>query len=153
MELLSAFSSLERIAVVCGAMAIGYWGFRLFASDRVAGLIFMGIACGVLVGVLATIDRLDPVLQSSGTSTVVPASEPNESRSEVELTASPVTPVRQSNSGDAATQPLATVAEPPANPPETPSEPDEILGARGLGGRVVAVKSENVTLEWTPPDD
>ena len=54
MEFIGAFSGLERIAIIAAAMLIAYLGFRLFATARTPGLVFMGIACAVLFGALFT---------------------------------------------------------------------------------------------------
>ena len=50
----AAFSGVERVAIIGGALVIGYWGYRLYGRDKTPGLIFMGIACAVLIASLAT---------------------------------------------------------------------------------------------------
>ena len=50
----AALGGLERVTIVAGAIIIGYWGYRLYAGEKAAGLVFMGLAVLVLVGALAT---------------------------------------------------------------------------------------------------
>ena len=50
----AAFSGIERVAIIAGALIVGYWGYRLYGRDKAPGLIFMGIACVVLIASLAT---------------------------------------------------------------------------------------------------
>ena len=50
----TAVGGFERVAVIIGALIIGYWGYRLYGRDKTPGLVFMGIACAVLVLALAT---------------------------------------------------------------------------------------------------
>ena len=169
MEFLSAFSGLERIAIIAAATVIGYWGFRLFASDRIPGLVFMGVACAVLIAVLITggdhVETLSRSLQPS----TIPASAPiGAPETTPEPTTSPaaapqtIAPpqaqpmaekladeaLAEHTGGDAQTTALGAPAAAEAEP-----APDSILGGRDLDGRIISVKSENVTLEWTPPSE
>jgi len=163
-ELLSAFSGLERIAIIGGAMLVGFWGYRMFATDRTPALIFMGIACAVLFGALFTggshIKNVGESYQLATASGTAP---------DADLPQLPgPAPV------DVAEAPIAVVAEPepapldePAMEPLEPFEPEEtaadtappdtpapdiqdLLSSQELGGRIISVKSESVTLEWVP---
>lgn len=50
----AALGGMERVAIIVGALVIGYWGYRLYGRDRKPGLVFMGVACAVLIAALAT---------------------------------------------------------------------------------------------------
>ncbi len=66
-----AFGGLERIIIIGAATLIGYWGYRIFASSRGAGLTLLTGAALVLVGALLTtgahLDRLNDTLLASNT--------------------------------------------------------------------------------------
>jgi hypothetical protein len=47
-------ASLDRIAVVAAAVAIGYWGYRLYAAEKQMGLVFLVLAVVLVAGVLVT---------------------------------------------------------------------------------------------------
>ena len=100
MEFIGAFSGLERIAIIAAAMLIAYLGFRLFATARTPGLVFMGLACAVLFGALFTTGSHVEKLGASYQVAVVspPADEP------------------------AATEPAEAAAEVPADPAQAVSE-------------------------------
>ena len=164
MEFLSAFSGLERIAIIAGAIIVGYWGFRLFASDRTPGLIFMGIACAVLVAVFATgghhVQSVSSSLQTATNPAPPPEAEATAgSPQHVQAQPDPQPPAEADEqiadaAGDVtAAQDLAEVDGEAAAAIEAQPQANDILGARDLGGRIVSVKSADVTLEWTPPSD
>lgn len=50
----AALGGFERIAIVGGAILIGYWGYRIYSRDKTPGLIFLGLACAMLVSALLT---------------------------------------------------------------------------------------------------
>lgn len=98
-----ALGGFERVAVIIGALIIGYWGYRLYGRDKRPGLVFMGIACAVLVLALATGGAY---LRSVGTSYQLAGSGP-----EGRIPGEPgVTSDATGQSGDANP---ATAAEPP----------------------------------------
>jgi len=168
--MLSAFSGLERIAIIGGAMLVGFWGYRMFATDRTPALVFMGIACAVLFGALFTggshVTKVAESYQLATASGTAPDAD------------LPQLPAPAP--ANVAEAPIATVAEPepapveePAVEPLEPVEPEEsavdtappdvpapdiqdllnsqdLLSSQELGGRIVSVKSESVTLEWAP---
>ena len=177
MEFVSAFSSLERIAIIVGAVIVGYWGFRLFASARVPGMVFMGAACVVLIAALLTVHRpVQNVVSRQDMATVTPPKE-DASRATEEAVPDRVpeqtpetaldAPPAEGHMVDASieasesqpsehTGPVAkAIARPEmATPAGMPAATrPELLSSQELGGRIVSVKSENVTLEWTPRDD
>ena len=166
MEFLSAFSGLERIAIIAAAIVVGYWGFRLFATDRTPGLVFMGVACAVLVAVLVTgtrhVESVSSSLKTASEQAPSTAAEPESTPPiELETAQAEILAAEPAPEEAPSEEPPAAIAEPEPEPAEVvaeATEPDEpeaevtdILSARDLGGRIVSVKSENVTLEWTPP--
>lgn len=188
----AAFGGMERVAIIAGALIIGYWGYRLYGRDRTPGLIFMGIACAVLITALATGGSY---LRSVGTSyQLAGASEAAD-----EPGASPVTTMQAIDVVKEAPEDTVTVAAQDAPEPATPhaqedlspalpqidvgpgtgvpqttqaadtaidarapesvaeTEPQTVVPAapgrdlassQELGGRIVSVKSADVTLEW-----
>jgi hypothetical protein len=174
MDFLSAFSGLERIAIIGGAMLVGYWGFRLFATDRTPALVFMGIACAVLFGALFTgASHLRNVGESYQLATASPAVSPVAVEVEVEvdqLTAAQppqsADPILMSEEMTEETveetieETIAAAIEEPADDaasqqaaaesgPALQTAPD-LLSSQELGGRIVRVKSGSVLLEWSP---
>jgi hypothetical protein len=175
----AALGGLERLTIVAGALIIGYWGYRLYTADKNAGLIFMGLSVVVLVGALATggsylrsvgegYQLASLTSETSGVEGPAAAGPEspftgNEAPSEpAALPADQTPPVIES----------APVAELPEAPPVPMTEPvtesvsatpqsiadAETLEAESprrlatgqeLGGRIVSVKSENVSLEWS----
>lgn len=201
MELLgyAAFSGIERVAIIAGALVIGYWGYRLYGRDKAPGLIFMGIACIVLIASLATGGSH---MRSVGASYQLAGGEPSpeagdeqmgedlSTLSEGDETADPSTasPFRDAQTAAATTsaelsgEPADAAAgldksegqaEPSAivstEPETTDSErPDAsidpsltqdsasevaLASSRELGGRIVSIKSETLTLEWSKEKD
>jgi len=165
MEFLSAFSGLERIAIIAGAIFIGYWGFRLFATDRIPGLVFMGVACAVLIAVLVTGDEhvaslrssLQPVGETIGEPVGESVSKP-EAAPESVASLPPAAPEATALPPPEATKAITESAD-DGSPTAldatatAESEPEDILGGRDLDGRIISVKSENLTLEWAPPSE
>jgi len=179
----AALGGLERVAIVAGAVIIGYWGYRLYVGEKNAGLVFMALAVVILVGALAT-----------GSSYVRSIGEGYQlaSNADREIPATPVVPVvpevpAVAPEPVAAVEPAPTPIREPA--PDVVSEPvvepapvvtavvaavgvagaapeieeiEEITEAESsarlatgqeLGGRIVSVKSENVSLEWSSDSD
>ncbi|NIP14756.1 MAG: hypothetical protein GWM88_08505 [Pseudomonadales bacterium] len=176
MEFIGAFSGLERIAIIAAAMLIAYLGFRLFATARTPGLVFMGLACAVLFGALFTtgshVEKLGASYQvaavspaADATGAGIPAepaievpAEPAEAAAEAPAVQAPeaaATPVPSEPMPEPAEAPVLeeAVAVAPEPAPETDEEVDQpaptILSSEELGGRIMSVRSENVTLEWS----
>lgn len=193
----AALGGLERIAIIAGALLVGYWGYRLYAREQSAGLLFMGLACLVLIGALLTSgrhvravgesvqlargtqpgaeaakaieDKADDGASGSLATAARRASGPPESGAET-ATATPVAPATAATGGGtpdavsasaddaAAAAPAARETEAAAEatgeaPVETAAAERQrgLASAQELGGRIVSVKSANVTLEWTEP--
>lgn len=179
---LAALTGLERIAVIAGALVVGYWGYRMMSRERVPGLVFMGISCAVLGVVLITGNqRLTDVaagVATPGTSLPEMAEAPVTSDQEAapsDLSVDAEVAASEPNASAAAELPAIaeTGTEPAAAPnvteahdadeaaasaaedsPVEPARPvDELLSGQELGGRIVSIKSANVTLEWTPQSE
>jgi len=193
----AALGGLERIAIIAGALLVGYWGYRLYTREQSAGLLFMGLACLVLIGALLTSgrhvravgesvqlargtqpgaeaakaieDEADDGASGSLAAAARRASGPPESGAET-ATATPVAPATAATGGGtpdavsasaddaAAAAPAARETEAAAEatgeaPVETAAAERQrgLASAQELGGRIVSVKSANVTLEWTEP--
>ncbi len=180
----AAFSGMERVAIILGALVIGYWGYRLYARGKAPGLIFMGIACAVLVAALATggshlrsigasyqltgsgpgteaeqTDQGAKITASTESATTVGAQRASGANGEQSESAADATEgatvsaslARDIPGADTSTA-TPSVADPAPAPAaaDQPSEPEVTLASsQELGGRIVAVKSENVTLEWS----
>ncbi len=181
MEFIGAFSGLERIAIIAAAMLIAYLGFRLFATARTPGLVFMGIACAVLFGALFTtgshVEKLGASYQvaaASPAADATPAAQPAAPAADVaaQVTDEPAdivsrAPVEEAGEVAEGPAPSEPIAEPAAEPvvleeavatAPAPAAPAEevieepgatILSSEELGGRIMSVRSENVTLEWS----
>jgi hypothetical protein len=181
MEFIGAFSGLERIAIIAAAMLIAYLGFRLFATARTPGLVFMGVACAVLFGALFTtgshVEKLGASYQVAAVSPAAEApaaAQPAEPAADVQAevmaesaeaaSLAPITVPGKVAAVPAPSAPIAEPAQPPAvleeavaAAPEPAAQPDEvlddptttILSSEELGGRIMSVRSENVTLEWS----
>jgi hypothetical protein len=190
----AAFSGIERVAIIAGALIVGYWGYRLYGRDKAPGLIFMGIACVVLIASLATggshMRSVGASYQLAGAASgseangepvveVTPIapeevatpdpSEPSpflDTRMDAapttaELSPQPADATLQTDSGEEQAEPSAMVstepeaAEPSAAPSPTEDSASEIAlaSSRELGGRIVSIKSENLTLEWSNEAD
>ncbi len=180
----AAFSGLERVAIVAAAVVIGYWGYRLYVGEKNAGLVFMALACVVLLGVLFTgtshvrsvsegyqlasarpqetdlpapavdslkavdalkaVDSLKAVGPRNAEPTVVPATaaapgaEPSPFRE-------PASAADGATSEPADAEPVVAALGSAA----APEAPQRLATGQELGGRIVAVKSENVSLEWS----
>ncbi|MGE0622316.1 MAG: hypothetical protein AB7I04_02875 [Pseudomonadales bacterium] len=177
----AALGGLERVTIVAGAIIIGYWGYRLYAGEKAAGLVFMGLAVLVLVGALATgtshLRSVGEGLQLASvpapeTASAVPATEP-EAVTATEPSPSTTTPVPAPTGAEApesAATPAADAEPAAAARPATDSDPADaaqepaatetdltspvrLATGAELGGRIVSVKSENVSLEWaTQPE-
>ena len=163
---MAALTGLERIAVIAGALVVGYWGYRMMGRDRIPGLVFMSISCLVLGVVLVTGNqRLSDgagIVAVPGHSGAVAAQATSddaqdtnsEDSPELSPEASPEVSPEVSNATVAQSAPSATELDTaesetlPASTADTPA--DDLLSGQELGGRIVSIKSENVTLEWTP---
>ncbi len=195
----AAFSGVERVAIIGGALVIGYWGYRLYGRDKNPGLIFMGIACAVLIASLATggshMRSVGASYQLAGGASgpeaggELLAADASELSEDIE----PADPFEASvfrevqtdaasnsaelsaelspKSGEAITRPggsdgqveASVIASTKPEPvgvetPDASIEPDpaqdsasevDLASSRELGGRIVSIKSENVTLEWS----
>ena len=184
---MAALTGLERIAVIAGALVVGFWGYRMMGRERVPGLVFMGISCLVLGVVLITGNqRLSDAASIAVTSGADAATRSRqetrtvatpEASTELADAVGPVAVAPAANAGPASSESGAaeTAAIEPASAlegaPETSrasaagttsataalDTPDtrndlgaDLLSGQELGGRIVSIKSENVTLEWTP---
>jgi len=195
----AAFSGIERVAIIGGALIIGYWGYRLYGRDKTPGLIFMGIACAVLIASLATggshMRSVGASYQLAGGASGPEAdgelagAEASELSGDVETAdSSQASPFQQpqtdaaSNSAELAadyspksgeaitrtggsdgqvetsvigsTEPEIVGVETPVASIEADPAPDSasevaLASSRELGGRIVSIKSESVTLEWS----
>ena len=173
----AALGGLERVTIVAGAIIIGYWGYRLYTGEKKAGLIFMGLAVLVLVGALATgsshlrsvgegmqlasappVDTTPPpVPVAPDTAPFAVPDAPAPASPDPVPEAAPEPPPEASadaaDAMDAVEEPAtAEQATPPelAQPSEAPAETvPRLATGQELGGRIVSVKSENVSLEWS----
>lgn len=175
----AALGGLERVTIVAGAIIIGYWGYRLYAGEKKAGVIFMGLAVLVLVGALATgtshLKSVGEGLQlasapeteaappAAAPATVTADSEPATPPAPPQPDAAmipdavpePATPDQPAGSAPETREADATASAPAAAAPtaETaPGSPVRLATGQELGGRIVSVRSENVTLEWSASD-
>lgn len=185
MELLeyAAFSGLERVAIIAGALLVGYWGYRLYVGEKNAGLVFMALSCVVLLGALLTgtshVRSVSESYQLASTRAAaptvpVPASdplpvdplpvEPAADAGEPSPFVEP-SPVAKPGSAAAAapapgaptevtpTLEIPTVADAGSVTAETAEEsvdsPRRLATGQELGGRIVSVQSENISLEWS----
>jgi len=162
LDFLGAFSGLERIVIIGGAMLVGYWGYRMFATDRTPALIFMGVACAVLFAALltggshvrnvgksyqlATASVPEPVVEPAASAPVPALPEP--------ITApQPASVVASAAADDEAKSAPAPEAHEQQAAPKATNAIDadsEVLSSQELGGRIVSIKSEAITLEWSP---
>lgn len=171
MEIIGAMPGLERIAIIGGAMLMAYWGFRLFAISRAPGYIFMGLGAALLVGTLMTGSSQ---LSSPGASQLPVAADqdatPEAEAQPADRRRSPITePRTPSETGDpdeAEQQTLIAEVETQVEDDTASATSDAVataddaleletpattllLSSEALGGRIVSVKSEQVTLEWS----
>jgi hypothetical protein len=207
MELLgyAAVGGLERVAIVAGAVIIGYWGYRLYNNEKQVGLVFMGLAVMVLVGALATGSNYvksvgegyqlasasaapstpaEPVAHTPAATAKTPAATAKTSADPISASADESSPfLDQQPSQPDAVAPVVAAPEtagaskaatpeaagaleaagaptPPAMPAEfdTPVDgpadtPVRLATGQELGGRIMSVKSENVSLEWSSDSD
>ena len=166
MDFLGAFSGIERVAMIGGAMLVGYWGYRMLEKDRTPALIFMGTSCVVLLGVLFTGGSHPNNGASDQPATAMPESTQADFANGVE----PGNAVIWDDSRAVTTESpdFATPAEQPPEPTMPPDEPaveevaavpperpesKDLLSNQELEGRIVSVKSDSITLEWSPPPE
>jgi len=168
----AALGGLERVTIVAGAIIIGYWGYRLYTGEKKAGLVFMGLAVLVLVGALATgnshlksVGEGMQLASAAPPEMAPPAPEPpaaeGPSPFAVPAAVSPApAPVDQaetetSEPADASAATPAAEGTPPAvaTSESEPESPVRLATGQELGGRIVSVKSENVSLEWSSDSD
>ena len=171
----AVFSGLERVAIIAGAVIIGYWGYRLYVNEKNAGLVFMGLACAVLVAALITgasqVNRISEGYQLASVEPVVPqlpepAAEPMAAEAPLPVgqgadpspfvdEAAPIDESAAEGRAEQAVPSEATLVEaPPADlepvEPQPESEPlVRLVTGQELGGRIVSVQSENVSLQWS----
>lgn len=198
----AALGGFERIAIVGGAVLIGYWGYRIYGRDKTPGLIFLGLACAVLISALVTggghvrsvsegiqlasaakvaapsvapaaavaaalpqdaavIPWADaqPASATAGSNTATDSSAaPDSAAGDAAASSTAVVPQAESDVEPAAatvdlaaTDAAASVAEAlgvaASGAPQEASVP--LATGQELGGRIVAIKSANVTLEWS----
>lgn len=178
----AALGGLERLTIVAGAIIIGYWGYRLYTGEKAAGLVFMGLAVLVLVAALATgtvyLRSVGEGLQLASVpvgEAAAPAAPPAPA-AVVEAPASPSAPVPaaeptgtvapEAPSADVPVAPTAAGAAPEtaagtsdtasqeaATTKTQPASPVRLATGAELGGRIVSVKSENISLEWSSDSD
>jgi hypothetical protein len=163
-------ASLDRIAVIAAAAAIGYWGYRLYAAEKQMGLVFLGLAVVLVAGVLVTGSahvrslgdsirmarapipepvtaplppRAAPVPVSPGTpvDTVVEAIEPPAPPVNRVATVTPI----EAPAVDADIEPDAEEDAPP------PARAPRLATVEELGGRIMSIRSEGVSIEWSAP--
>lgn len=195
----AAFGGLERLAIIAGALLVGYWGYRLYVDGKGAGLAFLGIACVVLFGALLTggshVRTVGESIQLASSRTAETNSTESADRlAQIEgaaiasATADPgiadIAPSAASGSTTASmhtagSQNAAAPVQPATDTPplpvesatEAPAEADReadadvaaanraagieasqerLPTAQELGGRIVSVKSGNLSLEWSP---
>ena len=171
----AALGGLERVAIVAGAIVIGYWGYRLYTGERNVGLVFMGLSVAVLIGALVTAgSHMRSVTESYQVATAAPsepapvsepaaAAERSPFAETAPMPAEAPAPVATPATAEPAAPPAEVVAEvtemeEPAMAEETAAEeempeaviaPVRIATGQELGGRIVSIKSENVSLEWS----
>lgn len=168
-------ASLDRLAVVAACVAIGYWGYRLYAAEKQMGLVFLGLAVVILVGVLVTsashvrsIGDSARLAQAQAPEPVTAPLPPRATRVAV-LPGTPVDPDTSDGIVPPSIEPVNRVASvaPVANEPTTgrattpapaDSEPDappasapRLATVEELGGRVMSIRSEGVSIEWSTP--
>ncbi|MEZ5559497.1 MAG: hypothetical protein R3E86_13260 [Pseudomonadales bacterium] len=194
-----AVAGLERVAIIAGALVIGYWGYRLYARDKRPGLVFMGIACALLVAALFTtnshvrslsesyqVASATPAATAEGATQSHPAAAASQTTANDQTAASarPAADVTSNSAADGAAEPLAAAdqtaaaaatestaaaevapqqlaGQPLAAPTadsaaaavsaDQPTTPAAIASSQELGGRIVSVRSKNVSLEWSKP--
>jgi hypothetical protein len=182
MDFLGALSGLERIAIIGGAMLVGYWGYRMFASDRTPALVFMGIACTVLFGALftggshlqnvgasyqlATASATNAATASEAAAAELPPPGEAEEADVVDPIIAPTVPLSHQETldpapliaapaqetADALPAPAVAALEQVAMATPAANEIQDLLSSLELGGRIVSVKSDAVTLEWSPAE-
>jgi hypothetical protein len=183
----AALGGLERLTIVAGAIIVGYWGYRLYAAEKKAGLVFMGLAVVVLGAALVTgashmrsvgesyqlasATRETPVAPPAVEPVVaeMPAAAPESEKAAPraatpsatsEEVAAPDEP--EQAAGKVASTPEAAASEQGASEQgaseqgaseqgdaEKTGSPVRLATGQELGGRIVSVHSENVTLEWS----
>ncbi|MEZ5551826.1 MAG: hypothetical protein R3E82_13110 [Pseudomonadales bacterium] len=197
----AAFGGLERVAIIAGALLVGYWGYRLYVAGKGAGLAFLGIACVVLFGALLTggshlrtVGESIQLASSRSHSDDAGATDAAARLAQIERAAmasaaadhgtADISPVATSPGAAAAKTVAASegAGEKPASATDTPPQLDESAAAvpaaadtvaeadvanadrpdtntasrerlptaQELGGRIVSVKSDNISLEWSP---
>ncbi len=176
----AALGGFERIAIVGGAILIGYWGYRIYSRDKTPGLIFLGLACAMLVSALLTggghVRSVSEGMQlASIPEAAVPGVESATAVTTAAATAQDAADTPWANGQSVSAAADATEPNPAADTlVETDSaepsvdvleeaaaeldvtaaaEPaaDSLPLATGqeLGGRIVSIKSAQVSLEWS----
>ena len=198
----AAFGGLERIAIIAGALLVGYWGYRLYVAGKTAGLAFLGVACAMLFGALltggshvrsvgegiqlASAGAANPTDAHAGTESTTATenrvvAQASPAGTDLQLPGASVTAGAPDTSAASAADirpsgPLAASDEPtkaaesnnvepvdaesierPADNASDDPGADELADTRKrlataqeLGGRILSVKSDHVSLEWSP---
>ncbi len=174
------FGALERLVIIAAAMVIGYWGYRIFPRSQRSGLSLIVAATVVLLGALLTAERhLQSVNASLIAAASPPPSPPSLTSRTAPTSPAPVTasaaapdsaprlphpaPLVPQAVADnpAPAEPAGpairtTDAAPLQAPPEQPEDDERVprlmplASGQELGGRITSIRSENVTLEWSP---
>ena len=167
----AALAGLERVAIITGSVILGYWGYKLFLAEKNVGQVFMAMAVVVLIGALATGSRHVRSVGESyrlAASTMTPAAEVGPTAEPVPIVdrlveASPfeepvavVSPVMEvaDEEGTIATESAGTAGL--TAPDATNTERDtplQLATGEELGGRILSVKSDKVSLEWSSDSD
>ncbi|MCZ6458236.1 MAG: hypothetical protein O6766_02635 [Gammaproteobacteria bacterium] len=195
----AVLGGFERVAIVGGAILIGYWGYRIYGRDKTPGLVLLGLACVVLVSALITggghvrsvsegiqLARLpeapaasvEPAAAVAATTLPAAAEIPWADGQPASAAAgsSAAAGARVAADARAVAEPLAEsddaveLAEAPAEVVEATASNTEagvdqtldidtadeatenslpLATGQELGGRIVSVKSANVSLEWS----
>ena len=163
-----ALGGLERIVIIGAATLIGYWGYRIFGRSQLSGLSLIIAATGVLLASLLTAEQHLQSVNANLLASTAPAAEPVVA--EPPHSNQPLPNSRESavSSGDevSLTEPTETsaIAAETASPgaavesdpePKQPTAEDTprplpLATGQELGGRITSIRSENVTLEWSP---
>lgn len=155
-----AAGGLERLLIIIGALLIGFWGYRIHAQARAAGLALLGLAGTVLLAALFTAARLPQGVETLA-GTPAPAAAPAHPTHGLETPGAP--PTHATGSEDVADRTLDPASQPPApSAAEPTTAPVPAMAENGqlaplasgdeLGGRIVSVRGGNVSLEWSSED-
>jgi hypothetical protein len=176
---LMGFAILERIATVAAAALIGYWGYRIYLAEKSVGLVFLGLSALILIGALATgagyVRNLGTGMQMASTPVAEPVAIPERPLASPvpvvagvpdEATEDPaespfldrvatVVPVVETAVSARPTEPAGPAEESMVDIETAETEDPALPLATGeeLGGRIVSVKSDTISLEWSSDSD